>query len=121
MGFSELLMGWRNKTVSRAAAQRRRGHSKVSVAPLRRCVRILLFTLFLSTIPSAAQPRMSMRPADVVKVANVADAQISPNGQWVVYTVSSVDEDHVPRERSRIHHDLQDECRRRPRQSLLTI
>lgn len=34
-----------------------------------------------------------MRPADVVRVANVTDAQISPNGQWVVYTVSSVDED----------------------------
>jgi Tol biopolymer transport system component len=34
-----------------------------------------------------------MRPADVVKIASVADAQISPNGQWVAYTVSSVDED----------------------------
>jgi len=34
-----------------------------------------------------------MRPPDIVKVANVSDAQISPNGQWVVYTVSSVDED----------------------------
>ncbi|HEX3253669.1 MAG TPA: S9 family peptidase [Pyrinomonadaceae bacterium] len=34
-----------------------------------------------------------MRAADVVKVANVSDAQISPNGQWVVYTVFSVDED----------------------------
>ena len=34
-----------------------------------------------------------MRPLDVVRVANVSDAQISPNGQWVVYTVSSVEED----------------------------
>jgi dipeptidyl aminopeptidase/acylaminoacyl peptidase len=34
-----------------------------------------------------------MRVADVVKIANVTDAQISPNGQWVVYTLSSVDED----------------------------
>jgi dipeptidyl aminopeptidase/acylaminoacyl peptidase len=34
-----------------------------------------------------------MRAADVVKVANVTDAQISPNGQWVVYSVSSVDDD----------------------------
>ncbi|HEU4832764.1 MAG TPA: S9 family peptidase [Pyrinomonadaceae bacterium] len=34
-----------------------------------------------------------MRPADVVKIANVTDAQISPNGQWVVYTVSTVDEE----------------------------
>jgi dipeptidyl aminopeptidase/acylaminoacyl peptidase len=34
-----------------------------------------------------------MTPADIVRVANVIDAQISPNGQWVVYTVSSVAED----------------------------
>jgi hypothetical protein len=34
-----------------------------------------------------------MRPADVLKVMTVSDAQISPNGQWVVYSVSSVDED----------------------------
>ena len=41
--------------------------------------------------PCFSQSRM--RAADVVKVVGVADAQISPNGQWVVYTVSSVDED----------------------------
>ena len=34
-----------------------------------------------------------MRAADLVKIANVADAQMSPNGQWVVYAVSTVDED----------------------------
>jgi dipeptidyl aminopeptidase/acylaminoacyl peptidase len=31
-----------------------------------------------------------MTPADVVRLANVSDAQVSPNGQLVVYTVSSV-------------------------------
>jgi dipeptidyl aminopeptidase/acylaminoacyl peptidase len=49
--------------------------------------------LFLFVTPCVPQPRLPMKPADVVKVANVTDAQISPNGQWVVYTVSSVDED----------------------------
>jgi dipeptidyl aminopeptidase/acylaminoacyl peptidase len=34
-----------------------------------------------------------MAPADVVRVANVTDAQVSPNGQLVVYTVSSVADD----------------------------
>jgi dipeptidyl aminopeptidase/acylaminoacyl peptidase len=29
-------------------------------------------------------------PADLLRVATVGDAQISPNGQWVVYTVSTV-------------------------------
>jgi dipeptidyl aminopeptidase/acylaminoacyl peptidase len=31
-----------------------------------------------------------MTPAAILRVANVNDAQISPNGQWVVYTVSRV-------------------------------
>ncbi len=34
-----------------------------------------------------------MAPADIVRVANVTDAQISPNGQYVVYAVSSVVDD----------------------------
>jgi dipeptidyl aminopeptidase/acylaminoacyl peptidase len=34
-----------------------------------------------------------MRPADIVRVASVTDAQISPNGQSVVYSVSSVEDD----------------------------
>lgn len=39
-----------------------------------------------------AQPRRpaSMAPGDILRVANVGDPQISPNGQWVVYTVSTV-------------------------------
>ena len=45
MGFSELSMGWRNKTLSHAAAQRRGEQSKFGefrVAPLRRCVKYLV-------------------------------------------------------------------------------
>jgi Tol biopolymer transport system component len=51
----------------------------------------LLFALLV--IPCVAQVRQGMRAADILRVANVSDAQISPNGQWVVYTVSSVEED----------------------------
>lgn len=43
--------------------------------------------------PLVAQTRNPMRPADVLRLDNVSDAQISPNGQWVVYSVSSVEED----------------------------
>jgi dipeptidyl aminopeptidase/acylaminoacyl peptidase len=52
----------------------------------------LLLALAVVT-PCVAQSRGAMRPQDIVKVASVTDAQISPNGQWVVYTVSSVDDD----------------------------
>jgi dipeptidyl aminopeptidase/acylaminoacyl peptidase len=52
----------------------------------------LLLSLFLS-VSAVAQPRRAMTPADILRVANVTDAQMAPNGQWVVYTVSAVDED----------------------------
>ena len=32
-----------------------------------------------------------MSPADILRIANVSDAQISPDGQWVAYTVSTVE------------------------------
>ena len=46
---------------------------------------------FVSTIN--AQQRHLMTPADILRVATVTDAQISPNGSWVVYTVSTVSDD----------------------------
>src|SRR5215813_9413558 len=58
-------------------------------------IRLTLLTVlsvFLS-VSSVAQPRRAMTPADILRVANVTDAQISPNGQWIVYTVSAVDDD----------------------------
>ena len=59
---------------------------------------MIKFTVFallfaLSAVTSVAQTRRPMAPADVLRVVSVSDAQISPNGQWIVYTVSSVDED----------------------------
>jgi hypothetical protein len=75
-----------------AKAQRRKEKQKSPIfAALRLCGILLLLLVFL--IPATAQPRGVMRPADIVRVANVTDAQISPNGQFVVYTVSSVADD----------------------------
>jgi dipeptidyl aminopeptidase/acylaminoacyl peptidase len=61
----------------------------------RACAQWFVVAVFIVTASAftCAQPRGPMRPADVVRVANVTDAQISPNGQYVVYTVSSVAED----------------------------
>jgi dipeptidyl aminopeptidase/acylaminoacyl peptidase len=47
--------------------------------------------IFLNTQPLQAQVRRGMTPADVLRVANVGDAQISPDGEWVVYTVSTIE------------------------------
>src|ERR1043165_2662489 len=49
--------------------------------------------LLILAVPAAAQPRRTMMPSDILRVANVTDAQISPNGLWVVYTVSTVEGD----------------------------
>jgi len=51
-----------------------------------------LLVAFLLT-PVHSQPRRQMSPQDILRVANVSDVQMSPNGQWVVYTVATVSDD----------------------------
>src|ERR1051325_3194079 len=96
MEYTELLINWFERGFHAKAqrrTQRRKEESLCAFASsLRLCVKLLLAFAFL-TSPCFAQPRLPMRPPDIVKVANVTDAQISPNGQWVVYTVSSVNDD----------------------------
>jgi dipeptidyl aminopeptidase/acylaminoacyl peptidase len=65
-------------------------------------VRITLVSvLLISTIIFArcdsvhAQPRRPMAPPDILRIANVSDAQISPNGDWVVYAVSTIEGDQT--------------------------
>ncbi|HEV7376663.1 MAG TPA: S9 family peptidase [Pyrinomonadaceae bacterium] len=38
-----------------------------------------------------AQAQRAMTAADILRVASVSDAQISPDGEWVVYTVSTTE------------------------------
>src|ERR1041384_582225 len=49
---------------------------------------ILLISLALL---SSAHAQRGMTPADTLRVATVADAQIAPDGERIVYTVTSVD------------------------------
>ena len=55
--------------------------------------KFILLVLLLSVLSVTSLSQARMTPADILRIANVSDAQISPNGQWVVYTVSSVEED----------------------------
>jgi dipeptidyl aminopeptidase/acylaminoacyl peptidase len=34
-----------------------------------------------------------MAPGDILRLANVSDAQISPNGEWIVYSLATVNDD----------------------------
>jgi len=57
---------------------------------------LLFSTLSISLSPSVwPQARRPMVPADILRIANVSDAQISPSGEWVVYTVSTIEGDQT--------------------------
>ena len=47
----------------------------------------------LCYVTSSAQSQRGMTPADTLRVAAVGDPQISPDGAWVVYTVSTTEGD----------------------------
>ncbi|HKY30289.1 MAG TPA: S9 family peptidase [Pyrinomonadaceae bacterium] len=55
-------------------------------------ISLALTTIWLLLLLSPATAQR-MTPPDILRVAGVSDAQISPNGQWVVYTVSTSDSD----------------------------
>ena len=55
---------------------------------------VLIVILFVfSFVTSVAQQRRPMAPPDILRVANVTDAQIAPQGGLVVYTVSAIEDD----------------------------
>jgi dipeptidyl aminopeptidase/acylaminoacyl peptidase len=53
----------------------------------------ILLSLLLAV--SSAQVRQAMAPADILRIANVSDAQISPSAQWVVYNVATSEADRT--------------------------
>ncbi|MEP6570045.1 MAG: S9 family peptidase [Acidobacteriota bacterium] len=52
---------------------------------------LLVATAFVVASAQPRRPITGMLPADILRIANVSDAQISPNGEWVVYTASTVE------------------------------
>ena len=50
---------------------------------------LALILLLFAVVP--AQARRAMMPADILRVASLSDAEVSPDGEWVVYTVSTTD------------------------------
>jgi dipeptidyl aminopeptidase/acylaminoacyl peptidase len=51
----------------------------------------LFILLVAPALPAQAQSQRAMTAADILRVASVSDAQISPDGEWVVYTVSTTE------------------------------
>ncbi len=50
-------------------------------------LRFLVALMLGAAVNVTAQTRRPMAPADILRIANVSDAQISPNGEWIVYTM----------------------------------
>lgn len=51
-----------------------------------------IFMIYLSFISVAqAQVKRALQPTDVYLIKTIADPQVSPDGKWVAYTVSTVD------------------------------
>lgn len=55
------------------------------------CLTAYLF--LLATHIPLAQTKRAMTPSDTLRIASVGDPQISPDGEWVVYTVSTTEGD----------------------------
>src|SRR5881392_410663 len=58
------------------------------------CRVAVLITLFVSSTTVIAQAVAERRPlalSDVAKQRGVADPQVSPDGRWIAYTVSTID------------------------------
>src|SRR5438445_4670945 len=53
--------------------------------------RVLLLTLIAATAVPAQTARHLLKLDDLARFRNVSDPQISPDGQWVAYTVSTID------------------------------
>ena len=52
---------------------------------------VLLFILVISTGLLAQTPKRPLNLDDLARFRNVNDPQISPDGQWIAYTVSTID------------------------------
>ncbi len=48
--------------------------------------------LLISIFAQSVNAQRAMTPAETLRVAGVGDAQISPDGEWVVYTVSTTED-----------------------------
>ncbi|MFD2521429.1 S9 family peptidase [Emticicia soli] len=60
---------------------------------MRKTVPFLAVFMCLSIISHAQSPtpKRNLKPSDVYRLKNLSDPQISPDGKWVSYTLSSVD------------------------------
>ena len=52
---------------------------------------ILLVLLIVFVLEGFAQPKRNLRPSDIYRLKSISDPQLSPEGNWIVYVLSTVD------------------------------
>src|SRR5712692_3459912 len=58
---------------------------------MKRFTALLSLSFSVLLITTLAQQKRAMTPEDILAIKNVSDAQVSPDGKWVAYVVTSVD------------------------------
>ncbi len=59
---------------------------------MKRTPAYVFLALLISILAQPVNGQRAMTPADTLRVAGVGDAQISPDGDWVIYTVSTTED-----------------------------
>jgi dipeptidyl aminopeptidase/acylaminoacyl peptidase len=54
---------------------------------------VLIFSHYAGSFAMSAADKRPLTFDDLMKIQRVADPQISPNGKWTAYTVTTVDKD----------------------------
>ena len=52
---------------------------------------LLITSFFLTTLLSYSQDKRPIKPEDLLRLQDISDAQVSPDGNWVAYVLRSVD------------------------------
>ena len=58
---------------------------------LKKIVLPAIALLLLQSASLSQPPKRNLRPGDIYRQQSTGDAQISPDGKWVVYTITSID------------------------------
>src|SRR6266481_9809300 len=59
--------------------------------PMKRLLALFALTFSFCVVGALAQQKRAMTFEDVLALKSVSDAQVSPDGKWVAYVVTSVD------------------------------
>lgn len=54
---------------------------------------VVFFILSFAALPALAQPRRALTFDDLMKIQRISDPQVSPDGKWIAYVVSTPDLD----------------------------